>query len=1120
MNASSSVEEDRSVVYLCSRDSERNRRWHKITDIFPHFWAPDQTGTERDFFDRPVRLVTTQISRSVSRLRDTYSFTDEADIRFALRVLIDKEIRCGYAVENSKIIPAGTLNIPPRKGFFDLEVETPPEILARPANPKFRIVSFQFADSYTKQITLFMLHTNITGQSVEKPEYLSAKAALTRPVVFTLRKQTITVNPIIYLYDDERLMIRDAARWFGLQEFDTAGGWNSNIFDWAYWIRRAKLLSVDITSLSPFKSVYCELRKDKQTGAEKMEPYVKGVALIDLMEMYKKWSGGRQPVVKGRPFGLTYDFHAVMEYECGFYYVDLGDRVAESRQNHPEEWVEYCCGDAFALALLDEEKGIIRYFDNFRRVVGLPLEKAIYNSQLIDMRLLRLRDRPLPTKSPKKSLRVKGALVLLPEIGIHENIAFVDEKSLYPSLIRLYNLGSETLVRGEARKDDVVIGPMEDGRTLRFRRIPESLFAKSARLDMEEREKYRRLLKTMDIKNPRYEETKMLETLHKFLACFRKGTLIATPTGEIPIENIEKGDEIYGFENGKVVKTKVLQTMSRPTMKICEIITTTPRRVINVTAEHPLWSTQRVRVWKWTEASKLLPRTSFTRSYLYSPIEMPVEETESTMEDDAIKLLAFWIAEGTQECYGCGTPTIFIEPQYVEELKRAAKHFNCKLKETDLSGNYRISSFDHTCNQFHELIRKYGLDGTNSYSKFLPKKVFKLPRRQRLLFLQWLRNGDGSHSTWYSNWNYYTKSRRLARDVSFLAWTVGIQSSIYPGIVHTLRRDTEVGIKSITSKRTDEMVYNLETDVGSYIAERFVVHNCSYYGVTGYENFRLVDDDVRAAITFLGREGLVESKKDLEKAGYRVIYGDTDGLFIKLKTNVIQEGNIVEQLVNQTLQRIALTRGARFPIEAKYEHFCKRIVFVPKITRRKGQIIAAKKSYAYTDEKDNLFVVGLAPRRSSTATVSRELMLTWLELVLIAGDVKGAITLIRNAWKELPSYPINKIGLPGGLHKTYYATRNPWLDGCQYMTKNYHKVFREDKKPLLVWMGHNLDTDVICITETDSELPERLKRAVDWERMKKLVIENRFRPLFEAINVGWDEVLLGQRQQDLAGWIK
>lgn len=847
MNAAYRIENGRAQIYLCSRDAKRNRAVHKIEGYTPHFWVKDDNGPLRSIFDQPIREVRTKLPTDVRAERKKYEEHFEADILFPWRYLYDRGIRCGYRVQDGFISPAESLDVPPKKGYFDLEVLTPPEIMARPANPKFPICSFQFSNNYTDEITLFMLKTNLpVTEEIPIPEGFSCTKALTLPVTFHRkfydREWDVTIKPNIYLYDDEKLMIHDATLWSSWQDWDAAGGYNSDFFDWPYWIRRANFLRVNIRVLSPFRRVECRRRKElivdssgvtRWTGKWKMQPYVKGISLIDFFKMYRKWAGGRQGskrVIPGKPFASTFDFHLVMERECGFYYVDLGDRVRESILSNPLGWVEYCTGDAYALRILDKEKGIVRYFDRLRRIVGLPLESAIHNARLIDTRLLRLRKRPLPSRKHGKKHRVKGAIVLLPDIGIHENVAYIDEATLYPMLIRVYNLSPETYVSDpkDWRPDDIIVGPTEDGEVLHFRSHPEGIFPRAVRYDMEEREKYRKKLKGITPEHPDYELTKMLETLHKFLAC-------------------------------------------------------------------------------------------------------------------------------------------------------------------------------------------------------------------------------------------------------------------------------------------------------------------SYYGVTGYEHFRLYSDPVRKAICFLGRESLRECAKDCEAAGYRVRYGDTDSIFVQLTTSVPGEGRIIEGIVSKTLKRIAWKRGATFFIEAKYEQYCKRIIFVPKLERKHGRIIAAKKRYAYTDENDNLYVVGLAPRRSSTPRLTSKLMLEWLVKVLVHNDVKGAIELIRDAWHYFNTYPVNQIALPRGLHRTIYKVRNPWLDGCKYMTERYGKIFREDKKPLLVWMkgrrkksrGKRLlrqlqkskgkqttlskeqrgcDTDVVCITETDETLPEELLPYVDWEKMRIRVLRNHFEPLFQAIGVSFSEV--------------
>jgi len=463
MNSGYLPQGGKPTIFLRSRDINLQRAVHRIDDFIPYFWGKDQFSVTKDIFGRGIRKVTTRFPGEVPVEKEKYEYLCEADILFEWRYLYDKRIKCGYSLSNGQITPAETLNIPMKVGYFDLEVETPPEIMARPRDPKWPIVSFQWSNSYTKDIVLFMLNTALPlGNPMPIPKgFTGCKRALQLPIKFHRklhnREWDITVHPTIYLYEEEKPMIYDNTLWAAWQDFDAMGGYSSDLFDWPYWLKRAKGFNLDLRFLSPFNTVEVEPKPfrgrrkdlDQKKRGWRLSPRVKGVALIDFYKMYQKWSGGRQGaklVVKGKDFAQTFDFHLVMEKECGFYYIDLGDKVKDSRNNHPMDWLEYCVGDAYALRILDKERGIVKYFDRLRRIVGVPLEMAIHNSKLIDTRVLRLSDRPLPTRVYEKGHRVKGAIVLLPRIGIHEHVVIIDEKSLYPMLIRVYNLSPETYV--------------------------------------------------------------------------------------------------------------------------------------------------------------------------------------------------------------------------------------------------------------------------------------------------------------------------------------------------------------------------------------------------------------------------------------------------------------------------------------------------------------------------------------------------------------------------------------------------------------------------------------------------------------------------------------------------
>lgn len=82
--------------------------------------------------------------------------------------------------------------------------------------------------------------------------------------------------------------------------------------------------------------------------------------------------------------------------------------------------------------------------------------------------------------------------------------------------------------------------------------------------------------------------------------CVVEGTLIATPTGEVPVEQIRDGDEVfaYGSSSERLVIARVCGTAAREVEEVIEI--QVGGRVLRVTAEHPILTRR-----GWVEAGGL-----------------------------------------------------------------------------------------------------------------------------------------------------------------------------------------------------------------------------------------------------------------------------------------------------------------------------------------------------------------------------------------------------------------------------------------------------------------------------------------------------------------------------------
>ena len=89
--------------------------------------------------------------------------------------------------------------------------------------------------------------------------------------------------------------------------------------------------------------------------------------------------------------------------------------------------------------------------------------------------------------------------------------------------------------------------------------------------------------------------------------CVAEGTLITTPQGAKPVEQIRDGDEVISFRSssGQLVAARVCGLVQREVAELLEI--EVGDRTLRVTAEHPLWTRRGwVKAGDLTEDDELL----------------------------------------------------------------------------------------------------------------------------------------------------------------------------------------------------------------------------------------------------------------------------------------------------------------------------------------------------------------------------------------------------------------------------------------------------------------------------------------------------------------------------------
>ena len=166
----------------------------------------------------------------------------------------------------------------------------------------------------------------------------------------------------------------------------------------------------------------------------------------------------------------------------------------------------------------------------------------------------------------------------------------------------------------------------------------------------------------------------------------------------------------------------------------------------------------------------------------------------------------------------------------------------------------------------------------------------------------------------------------------------------------------------------------------------------SFYGVMGSYGCRFYHPDLPRAITGSGHKLLLGSKDYLEKKDLKVIYGDTDSLFVMLKDVSVDDGEtqgkkVVKLLNNFWKNKLKKEFNVESYLELEYEKYYKKFIITPA----RGADIGAKKRYAgllFKDGKENIEFVGMEFVRSDWTKLAKEFQIELYQKVFDGIEVE------------------------------------------------------------------------------------------------------------------------------------
>lgn len=406
------VENNKPAVYLFQREEDGNRVVTVDNTLTPYFFIPEgeenilqgirvDKGIYEAIDGTKIRKIYTTLPEDVPKLRDKYSRTWEADILFPTRYTIDKVDTIEPTI--------------PKKIFLDIEVDN-----------TGKMPNISLAQEPIICITAYDNLTDIYSTFVYRHDLSPGNA--TRIFDNKLHEN--------HYFKSEEDLLKSFIGFINTEEPDVLSGWNCSRFDLPYLLNRMAVLCMDSNKLSPMNSAYIREGKDV---------VIKGVAIIDLYDAYRKFTQGLEE---------NYKLDFIARKVIGEGKTDSESNVRLLWKINLDRLIGYNLTDCYLCVKINEKLKLLEFLDELRRISFCQLEDTFSASRTSDCYILRLfhGKKVFPTKTHHKKVAYEGAFIANWAEGIYDNVVIFDLRSLYPSIIVSANLSPETIMEGEELK--------------------------------------------------------------------------------------------------------------------------------------------------------------------------------------------------------------------------------------------------------------------------------------------------------------------------------------------------------------------------------------------------------------------------------------------------------------------------------------------------------------------------------------------------------------------------------------------------------------------------------------------------------------------------------------------
>lgn len=256
----------------------------------------------------------------------------------------------------------------------------------------------------------------------------------------------------------------------------------------------------------------------------------------------------------------------------------------------------------------------------------------------------------------------------------------------------------------------------------------------------------------------------------------------------------------------------------------------------------------------------------------------------------------------------------------------------------------------------------------------------------------------------------------------------------------------------------------------------------SAFGVCGSPYFRLFNLDVASTITFLVRDLMIYVKERLDKIGLKVLYWDTDAVFVNTKENLVDK-------LNQYIKDWAKEKYNKDEIDLKFEYegYFNRILF-----------LGSCHYYGYLEGKKNPEIKGVEVKRASSSKFEAQFQEALINHILNEEKQEDILNWIDEQKERLRESRIEDIAFPCKITNKEYKNY-PINAKANDNTKRLKKDFKVRVGELFYYIFTKDSNEVLAFTEDDNDFIKH--ENIDFDRLIERNITAKSKKIFECL--GW-----------------